>query len=118
MLIFCTIFVLAYQQVVQADGGTFCKEEFDVNNTKTCGESTNTNCTYFQNNAYPSTYDSVGSCQLTVNKCASGVCQLRAQSCTSYQRLLAILPKSLVREFGNPNWGIHSILSFPYQTTC
>merc|ERR550532_3154491 len=45
--------------------------------TKTCGGSTNNNCTYFQNSGYPSTYDSVGSCQLTVNKCASGVCQLR-----------------------------------------
>jgi len=45
--------------------------------TQTCGGSTNNNCTYFQNNGYPSTYDSVGSCQLTVNKCASGVCQLR-----------------------------------------
>merc|ERR1711953_343802 len=45
--------------------------------TKTCGGSTNNNCTYFQNNGYPSTYDSVGSCQLTVNKCASSVCQLR-----------------------------------------
>ena len=45
--------------------------------TATCGGSTNNNCTYFQNNGYPSTYDSVGSCQLTVNKCATGVCQLR-----------------------------------------
>merc|ERR550532_972213 len=45
--------------------------------TKTCGGSTNNNCTYFQNSGYPSTYDSVGSCQLTVNKCDSSVCQLR-----------------------------------------
>ena len=45
--------------------------------TKTCGESTSNNCTYFQNSGYPSTYSSVGSCQLTVNKCSSNVCQLR-----------------------------------------
>jgi len=45
--------------------------------TKTCGDSTSNNCTYFQNSGYPSTYDSVGSCQLTVNKCDSSVCQLR-----------------------------------------
>ena len=30
-----------------------------------------------QNVGYPSTYDSVGSCQLTVNKANSNVCQLR-----------------------------------------
>lgn len=45
--------------------------------TKTCGQETSNNCTYFQNSGYPSTYDSVGSCQLTVNKCDSSVCQLR-----------------------------------------
>ena len=38
---------------------------------------TNQNNSLFQNNGFPSTYDSVGSCQLTVNKCDSGVCQLR-----------------------------------------
>ena len=48
-----------------------------VSVTKTCGDSTSNNCTYFQNSGYPSTYDSVGSCQLTVNKCDSSVCQLR-----------------------------------------
>ena len=45
--------------------------------TKTCGASTSNNCTYFQNTGYPSTYDSVGSCQLTVNKLNSNICQLR-----------------------------------------
>ena len=54
-----------------------CIDFFSFSVTQTCGGSTNNNCTYFQNNGYPSTYDSVGSCQLTVNKCASGVCQLR-----------------------------------------
>ena len=52
-----------------------CALRFSV--TKTCGESTSNNCTYFQNSGYPSTYSSVGSCQLTVNKCSSNVCQLR-----------------------------------------
>ena len=45
--------------------------------TKTCGESTDNNGTYFQNSGYPSTFNQVGSCQLTVNKCSSDVCQLR-----------------------------------------
>ena len=50
---------------------------FNLLVTKTCGESTSQNCTYFQNTGYPSTYDNVGSCQLTINKCSSNVCQLR-----------------------------------------
>jgi len=45
--------------------------------TATCGGTTNVNGTYFQNSGYPSTFDNVGSCQLTVNKCADSVCQLR-----------------------------------------
>jgi len=45
--------------------------------SSTCGGVTNINGTYFQSTGYPSTYDSVGSCQLTVNKCADSVCQLR-----------------------------------------
>ena len=45
--------------------------------TKNCGAMTNQNNSLFQNNGFPSTYDNVGSCQLTVNKCDSGVCQLR-----------------------------------------
>ena len=45
--------------------------------TKTCGGSTSNNNTYFQNNGYPSTYDAVGSCQLTINKASNSVCQLR-----------------------------------------
>jgi len=45
--------------------------------TATCGGTTNVNGTYFQNAGYPSTYDSVSSCQLTINKCTDSVCQLR-----------------------------------------
>jgi len=45
--------------------------------TATCGGTTSVNGTYFQNSGYPSTFDSVGSCQLTVNKCTDSVCQLR-----------------------------------------
>ncbi|XP_023335594.1 uncharacterized protein LOC111706787 isoform X2 [Eurytemora carolleeae] len=45
--------------------------------TATCGGSTNVNGTYFHSIDYPSTFDSVGSCQLTVNKQADSVCQLR-----------------------------------------
>jgi len=45
--------------------------------SSTCGGVTTINGTYFQSSGYPSTYDSVGSCQLTINKCAESVCQLR-----------------------------------------
>lgn len=45
--------------------------------SSTCGGVTTINGTYFQSIGYPSTYDSVGSCQLTINKCAESVCQLR-----------------------------------------
>lgn len=45
--------------------------------SSSCGGVTSINGTYFQSAGYPSTYDSVGSCQLTVNKCAESVCQLR-----------------------------------------
>ena len=44
---------------------------------KTCGESASTNCTYFQNRGYPTTFNAIASCQLNVNKCATNVCQLR-----------------------------------------
>eukprot|EP00094_Tigriopus_californicus_P011978 TCALIF_11572-PA protein Name:"Protein of unknown function" AED:0.19 eAED:0.22 QI:148/0.58/0.61/1/0.83/0.84/13/0/679 len=58
--------------------------------TKTCGESTSNNCTYFQNNGYPSTFDNVGSCQLTVNKANSNVCQLRLD----YDNLVLAQPEA------------------------
>merc|ERR1712032_950288 len=45
--------------------------------SKTCGGVTNMNGTFFQSPGYPSTFDSVGSCQLTVNKASADVCQLR-----------------------------------------
>ena len=44
---------------------------------ETCGSTIDKNGTYFQNNEFPSSYDSVGSCQSNVRKCTSGVCQLR-----------------------------------------
>ncbi|XP_032778287.2 uncharacterized protein LOC116917041 [Daphnia magna] len=43
----------------------------------TCGQTTYQNSSYFSNLNYPSSYDSTGSCQLTVNKVSSNVCQLR-----------------------------------------
>ena len=64
---------------------------FDFSVTKTCGDSTSNNCTYFQNSGYPSTYDSVGSCQLTVNKCDSSVCQLRWVT-ISFHHLIKFCP--------------------------
>ena len=45
--------------------------------TVTCGGTTSVNGTYFQNPGYPSTYNSVSSCRLTINKCTEEVCQLR-----------------------------------------
>ncbi|XP_076057013.1 uncharacterized protein LOC143034597 [Oratosquilla oratoria] len=44
---------------------------------KTCGESSNNNCTYFVNTNYPKTFNGVSSCQLTINKKDANVCQLR-----------------------------------------
>ena len=68
-------------------------KQFSMLVSATCGGVTAINGTYFQSSGYPSTYDrcvartvntlstinyySVGSCQLTVNKCAESVCQLR-----------------------------------------
>jgi len=49
----------------------------DYGAKKTCGESTSQNGTYFQNKGYPATSDTVGSCELTVHKSGSNVCQLR-----------------------------------------
>ena len=45
--------------------------------TSGCGETIVNNGTYFQNSGYPSTYDSVGACGATINKCSSGICQIR-----------------------------------------
>ncbi|KAF0303663.1 hypothetical protein FJT64_024384 [Amphibalanus amphitrite] len=45
--------------------------------TKTCGETTRLNNTYFVNENYPGSFDSTGSCQLTVQKLSNNICQLR-----------------------------------------
>ena len=45
--------------------------------SKSCGQSTHQNCTYFTHNGYPSSFDGSGSCQLTVYKCAPDICQLK-----------------------------------------
>ncbi len=42
-----------------------------------CGQTTYQNNSLFSNPSYPSSYDGTGSCQLTVNKERSDVCQLR-----------------------------------------
>ncbi|CAL8082881.1 unnamed protein product [Orchesella dallaii] len=47
--------------------------------SKSCGASTNQNCTYFTHNGYPSSYDGTGSCQLTVYKCSPDVCQIKLE---------------------------------------
>ena len=44
---------------------------------RSCGEISNENCTFFVNSGYPTAYDGVGSCQLTVNKVSTNICQLR-----------------------------------------
>ncbi|KAL7643403.1 UNVERIFIED_CONTAM: hypothetical protein RMT77_005385 [Armadillidium vulgare] len=45
--------------------------------TNTCGQTTSQNCTYFVSTNYPTAFDTVGSCQLVVNKMNSNICQLR-----------------------------------------
>ncbi|KAG7168192.1 hypothetical protein Hamer_G016825 [Homarus americanus] len=42
-----------------------------------CGGVATQNCTYFVNSNYPTAFDGVGSCQLTVNKIRNDICQLR-----------------------------------------
>jgi len=42
-----------------------------------CGSSTNKNSTYFQNENFPSGYNTIGQCSITVEKVNSNVCQLR-----------------------------------------
>jgi len=42
-----------------------------------CGSKTNYNSTYFLNNNYPSTFDTIGQCSISVEKVSTDVCQLR-----------------------------------------
>ena len=42
-----------------------------------CGSKTNYNSTYFANNNYPSTFNTIGQCSISVEKVSTDVCQLR-----------------------------------------
>jgi hypothetical protein len=42
-----------------------------------CGSKTNYNSTYFVNNNYPSTFNTIGQCSISVEKVSTDVCQLR-----------------------------------------
>lgn len=42
-----------------------------------CGSRTNHNSTYFVNNGYPSSFNSIGQCSTTIEKTSPDVCQLR-----------------------------------------
>ena len=42
-----------------------------------CGSKTNYNSTYFLNNNYPSTFNTIGQCSISVEKVNTDVCQLR-----------------------------------------
>ncbi|GFG39627.1 hypothetical protein Cfor_02901, partial [Coptotermes formosanus] len=44
---------------------------------RTCGSSTNLNCTYFTNPGFPGMYTGSGQCNIMVSKCNSNICQLR-----------------------------------------
>jgi len=42
-----------------------------------CGSRTNHNSTYFVNNGYPSSFNTIGQCSTTIEKTSPNVCQLR-----------------------------------------
>ena len=42
-----------------------------------CGSKTNYNSTYFMNDGYPSTFNTIGQCSISVEKVNTDVCQLR-----------------------------------------
>ncbi|GLH10736.1 Uncharacterized protein GBIM_15643, partial [Gryllus bimaculatus] len=44
---------------------------------RTCGGTSNLNCTYFINPNYPSSYAGGTRCSLTINKCNTNICQVR-----------------------------------------
>lgn len=48
-----------------------------VFSSSTCGSTVSQNCSYITNPGYPSTYSTTGSCEWTVKKSSSDVCQLR-----------------------------------------
>lgn len=48
-----------------------------VFSSSTCGSTVSQNCSYITNPGYPSTYSTTGSCDWTVSKSTSDVCQLR-----------------------------------------
>ena len=45
--------------------------------TSTCSTTVSQNCSYIKNPGYPSAYTSTSSCQFTIDKCDSSVCDLR-----------------------------------------
>ncbi|XP_069701068.1 uncharacterized protein [Periplaneta americana] len=44
---------------------------------RTCGSTSNLNCTYFSNPGYPGLYTGSGRCSISITKCNSNICQLR-----------------------------------------
>lgn len=49
----------------------------------TCGEIARYNGTYFVNPNHPDPYEETGSCQLTINKISSDICQIRYEAFTT-----------------------------------
>ncbi|XP_053624375.1 uncharacterized protein LOC128683128 [Plodia interpunctella] len=45
--------------------------------TRSCGSTTNVNNTYFTSPGYPAAYAGGAACSIIVNRCNSGICQLR-----------------------------------------
>ena len=43
----------------------------------TCGQTTSQNNSYFSNAGYPSSYDAIGTCQLSITKESSDIAQIR-----------------------------------------
>jgi hypothetical protein len=57
---------------------------------KTCGSSTNLNCTYFTNPDFPKLYTRSDRCSISVSKCNSNICQVRKKNRNLYNSVWLI----------------------------
>lgn len=71
-----------------------------VFSSSTCGSTISENCTYITNPGYPNTYSTTGSCEFTVEKSSSEICQLRLDFITL---ALNIMPTNTIGK--NSNFG-------------
>lgn len=71
-----------------------------VFSSSTCGSTISENCTYITNPGFPNTYSTTGSCEWTVEKSSSDICQLRLDFTAL---VLNIMPTNTINK--NSNYG-------------